>query len=209
MQDEDSCKRCFKIWQSFFKIPFVKLVDDMEDDRDTKTATKLKSQWDEADANLLKIENDEEVPWGDAMTVGQHNRSGYRMSQKYGFMSCTEFFAEFDVEAKTVHSLKIVDRMNEEGSRMLTGVAFRPAPGDEFKFRILESFYECFADEHTVLMAEANRLRTKQAQDIFSGTCKETANTHPAALRLASTPLEIVYRFWFVIRQARLSVCLK
>ena len=35
---------------------------------------------------------------------------------------------------------------------------------------------------------------------------KETANKHPAALRLASTPLEIVYRFWFVIRQARLSV---
>ncbi len=44
MQDEDACKRCFRIWQSFFKIPFVKLVDDMEDDRDTKTATKLKSQ---------------------------------------------------------------------------------------------------------------------------------------------------------------------
>ncbi len=182
MFDSEQCVGCVRIANSFYDKTTAGLVDCLDEDRDVKVAAEYTPQWKEAQANLDRIEAGEEAEFTNHVEVASHTTSGYRMSMRYGFMTLKEFSDKYGLDVKHIPSLKVLDRWCSSGSRVLKGVAFTPLPGDEYKFRILEHFWETHTMKDRKLMRHCDRLRERQPDDIFLGTTKAEASKVPAAL---------------------------
>ncbi len=154
----------------------------MDEDRDAKVAAEYVPQWKEAEATLEKIENGEQGEFKNHTELATHTRCGYRTSMRYGFLTLKEFSSMFGVESKSIPSLKVLDRYSQCGTRLLKGVAFTPMAGDEYKFRMLEQFWETCTVKDKSMMRASDRLREKQPDDFFLGEAKLEAASSPAAL---------------------------
>jgi hypothetical protein len=183
MWDDDSCLRCFRLSKSFYKRDLVALSDGMDEEFNPKTAEQLTMQWAEADGNLQRSENGEELAWDDRITISSARRGGYRMSRKYGFMTVTEFLNDFEVEVKTIKTIKVVSRWNEEGTKKIDGIVFKAMPGDEYRFRIYETFVEVYDEQENNILTPAERLRKREPQDVMEQLAKDTVADHPLVIR--------------------------
>jgi hypothetical protein len=182
MVEDDKCQRCEIIAKSAFPgKSLYQIVDQIEDDRDAKKAAAAKKEWDEAEVAYDKKLDGEAPQFDDDVEVNHKTRTGYRMSLKYGYITVTEFNADFGVDPKAC-GLKVTERWDEHGLRMLSGCAFRPVPGDELKYRVLENFYESVTEKHQKLMKASDRLRKKQPDDVCSNKGRQALEEHPAAL---------------------------
>ncbi len=121
-----------------------------------------------------------ELEWDHHISIDTETKCGYRMFSRFGFLTQGEFLSEFKVEAKSITGVKIVQRMDQFGTRLLSGVAFKLTAGDELKYRIYEDFFEITHDKHKQVLRLQGRLRQKEPDEVFSGLCKTTASEHPA-----------------------------
>jgi hypothetical protein len=182
MLDEDFCIRCAKIGMSFYKSNMLSLMDDMDADVNAKKSAETCEQWDLADKNLQKQEEGEELAYGDGFEhIETCIRSGYRTRMLYGFLTPTEFSNEFGVNLKAIPVLKQITRYNEDGSRKLQGLAFKLSPGDEYRFRVLEQFFEASDYKVLSLLKPSDRLRQKQPEETLQRLFKDSAVDNPAA----------------------------
>jgi hypothetical protein len=180
MRDEEQCIRCYDCAGSCAKTleQVVQILDDEQ--RDQKKATQMKRDWQEAEENFDKKAEGDDLSFDDDTVVNSHVRIGYKMSMRYGFITATEVEDDFGVSPKSI-GLKLSERWNEDGTRLISGCCFRPAPGDELRYRVLENFYEDFSDKKTSRMKAIHRLRAKQPQEVLAKHAREAAAEHPAA----------------------------
>jgi hypothetical protein len=183
MFDIDRCVRCTRLSRSFFKQPLQSLADAMDPDQDAAKAAEMTKQWKEAENALSKIEDGETLDWPSSVKIHQHLKVGYRMSRKFGFMSLGEFLDEMEVEAKTLIGLRIVTKWNEEGTRKIEGIAFRPVEGDEMRHRIYETFAECIDEQETSILEHDQRLREKEPEETMKRLAKDASAEHPLVTR--------------------------
>jgi hypothetical protein len=181
MFDFEQCVRCLRLASSFHDKTLAALLECLDEDRDAKVAAEYQPQWKEAQENLEKLEASETLEFGNDTEVAMHSRTGYRMSMKYGFMSIKEFGTAFGVDAKHITALKPIDRYSQCGTRLIKGIAFTPVPGDEYKYRILEQYFDSSTFKDKALMQSKDRLRERQPEDVFTGTAKAEAVHNPAA----------------------------
>ncbi len=177
MFSDDECVRCVRLSCSFYGKDLAGLCAALEDESDAKKAKQLQAEWQEADASLAKLEAEEELSFDEDVKVECRARAGYRMSLRYGFIPSSEFVDTYAVTPKSC-GYKEVSKFNEDGSRVLVGVAFRPVSGDEYKHRVFETFFETTNEKHETLMRL--RLRAGQPNETFKGACQKEAALHPA-----------------------------
>jgi hypothetical protein len=183
MFNEESCVRCVQLAGSFYKQNLQSVADAMDEDADSAKAAQMIEQWKEADESLTKLEGGETPVWPSRVQISSNLRVGYRMSRKFGFMTTSEFLDEFDVEAKTIIGLRTVSKWNEEGSRKIDGIAFRPVVGDDLRFRMYETFTECTDEQDVTILTHDERLRQKEPQETMARLVKDAAAEHPLVTR--------------------------
>jgi hypothetical protein len=162
-QNDDSCKRCFRIAQSFFGKTVAEVVELIAEPKSS-----MGKDWAEADSTMGRLEADGVVVWPKTKTVHTRKRSGYRMEARYGFMTPTEFLQRFGYECKIL-KVKTVTLRHEEGTRDITGILFRLAPGEASVYRTVVYFSETvwFLDE-TVLKPEASSPKQNRLAHFLS-----------------------------------------
>jgi hypothetical protein len=186
MFDDQSCVRCVRLSKSFHKQSLQSLADAMDEEADSAKAAQMSGQWKEANESLAKIEEGEACEWPDRVSINSKVRAGYRMSRKFGFMTLGEFLEEFGVEAKTITSLRISSKWNEEGSRKIDGIAFRVTAGDDLKYRIYETFFESTDDQDFTILTHDERLRQKEPEETMKRLAKDASADHPLVTRWMS-----------------------
>jgi hypothetical protein len=182
MFDDDACIRCTRKSKTFYKHTVPDLQAAMEADTDIKKNQKLKMDWAEAEKSLKAMEDEEPVTWAEDLSVNVKSRTGYRMSMKFGFMTCSEFVNKYGVEARGITGLKLIKRFSEDGTRLLEGICFRPVEGDELRFRIFETFFESTTDKDRSVLVGADRLRESEPSETFRAICNEAAADGPTVL---------------------------
>ena len=174
MLDNEHCVRCMRLAKSFRK----KSLEDLSVlEADPKSD--VKDQWAEAEESLAKLESGSSLKFDQQLGVFAREMTGYRMSAKYGFMTVTEFTKLYDLEPKAL-SLKPVTLKNEEGTKFLLGILFKPAAGDELMYRIVTYFHDTSWSLHETVMKPEDRLRIKEPEQTFAQLTEDHAANHPA-----------------------------